>query len=264
MRSNINYVKDEMRELRAKKKYGQNFLIDENICDKIAKIACDNNLPIIEIGPGLGALSEKLILYSNRVDAYEIDEDMYNILKNNLEADNFNLYLSDFLDVDLSKYNEKINICGNLPYYVTTPILFKIFEADLDINKITVMVQKEVADRINAKVGSEDYGSLSLEIQYLFDVKYEMDVSRNVFYPKPNVDSSVISFISKGTRYDDKLFELIKNCFRMRRKTLHNNLKDIYDEDTISRLYKELDLKENVRAQELDLDIFIKMNEMLG
>ena len=266
MISNINYVKEVMGELKAKKKYGQNFLIDTNTVEKIAKVACNKDLTIIEIGPGLGALTEQLLQCSKDVIAYEIDKDMYKILNKNLSNDRLKVILEDFMDSDLSIYKDKINICSNLPYYVTTPILFKIFESDLDINKITVMVQKEVADRICAKVNDEDYGALSLEVQYLFDVKLEMNVSRNVFYPSPNVDSAVISFVRKRERnkeFEDQLFSLIKNCFRMRRKTLNNNLKGIYNEDMIDDVYKELALDKNVRAEELDLDTYLKMYKVI-
>lgn len=267
MIANIKYVKDILGDLRAKKKFGQNFLIDTNIVDKIAKSACSKDIKTIEIGPGLGALSEQLLKYSKSVDAYEIDKDMYELLNNNLKDDNLNVYLKDFLDVDLSIYKEKVNICSNLPYYVTTPILFKIIESDLDINKITIMIQKEVADRINAKVNSEDYGALSIEIQYLFDVKLEMNISKNVFYPQPNVDSAVISFVPKTIRnkeFEKDFFELVKNSFRMRRKTLYNNLKDIYDKDVIGKIYEELKIKDNIRAQEMDLNQFIEMYKVVN
>lgn len=266
MISNINYVKQVLGDLRAKKKFGQNFIIDSNVVEKIAKDACDPSLKTIEIGPGLGALTEQLIKYSKAVDAYEIDEDMYNLLNNNLHDDNLNVYLQDFLDTDLSIYKDKVNICSNLPYYVTTPILFKIIESDLDINKITIMVQKEVGDRLNAKVNSQDYGALSIEVQYLFDVKLQMNVSRNVFYPQPNVDSAVISFTPKTIRnkqFENEFFELVKNCFRMRRKTLNNNLKDIYDENIIENIYSKLNLKQSVRAQELSLDDYIEMYRVI-
>ena len=267
MISNINYVKQVLGDLRAKKKFGQNFIIDSNTVEKIAKIACDPNLSTIEIGPGLGALTEQLLKYSKNVVAYEIDNDMFNLLNNNLQDDRLSVYLQDFLDTDLSIYEEKVNICSNLPYYVTTPILFKIIESNLDINKITVMVQKEVGDRLNAKVNSPDYGALSIEVQYLYDVKLEMNVSKNVFYPQPNVDSAVISFVPKTIRnkaFEDKFFELVKNCFRMRRKTLSNNLKDIYDEDTINNIYNKLELKQSIRAQELTLDDFINMYKVIN
>ncbi len=263
MISNINYVKKTLGDLKAKKKFGQNFLIDSNIVDNIAKNACDFNCLTIEIGPGLGALSEMLLKYSKYVDAYEIDRDMYEILNNSIDDERFHVYLEDFLDTDLSKYEgQEIRVCSNLPYYVTTPILFKLFNSNLDISKITVMVQKEVCDRFKAKTGSEDYNALSIIVQYLYDVKLEMNVSKAVFYPSPKVDSAVVSFTPKFKRnfeYEKGLFEFIENCFVNRRKTLNNNLKSFLDSDTISKIYKELNLKDSVRAQELDLDTFIKM-----
>ena len=266
MIANIAYVKSVLGELRAKKKFGQNFLIDANIVDKIAQKACDPRCTTIEIGPGLGALTEMLLKYSRSVDAYEIDKDMYELLLQGIQDERLQVFLTDFLDADLSIYEEPLCVCANLPYYVTTPILFKLFESDLDLKKITVMVQKEVADRLNAGIGSEDYSALSVEVQYLYDVKLEMNVSRKVFYPSPNVDSAVISFAPKRQRdraFEQDFFQLVKNCFRMRRKTLHNNLKDLYDEATIKRIYEECGLKENVRAQELSLEDFLRICEVV-
>ncbi|MBQ1900796.1 MAG: ribosomal RNA small subunit methyltransferase A [Erysipelotrichaceae bacterium] len=266
MIANIAYVKSVMGELKAKKKFGQNFLIDANIVDRIAKNACDPSCKTIEIGPGLGALTEMLLKYSKAVDAYEIDKDMYELLLSGIQDERLTVYLTDFLDADLNIYKEPLHVCANLPYYVTTPILFKLFESDLDLRKITVMVQKEVADRLSAKVGSEDYSALSIEVQYLYDVKLEMNISRSVFYPSPNVDSAVISFSPKRERdlsFEKGFFELVKNCFRMRRKTLHNNLKDLFDKETIEKIYENCGLKENVRAQELSLDDFLKIYEVV-
>ena len=266
MIANINHVKTVLGEKRAKKKLGQNFLIDANIVDKIAREACDKDLKTIEIGPGLGALTECLLKYSAAVDAYEIDPEMYEILTATLRDDRLKVYLQDFLDADLDLYQETVNIAANLPYYVTTPILFKIFESDLNFAKITVMIQKEVAERILAKAGSEEYGALSVETAYLFDVRKVMDVSRKAFYPEPGVDSTVISFLPKRQRdhgYEESLFNLVKTCFRMRRKTLHNNLKDLYPAEILQRTYTELKLKENARAQELTLDQFIALHDRL-
>lgn len=266
MIANINYVKKTLKDLKAKKKFGQNFLIDENIVDKIAKLSCDKTLKTIEIGPGLGALTEHLLMYSQSVDAYEIDKDMYELLTNNLKDERLNVSLIDFLDVDLDKYDTKVNVCGNLPYYVTTPILFKLIESNLDINKLTIMIQKEVGDRLVAKVGSEDYSALSIEIQYLYEVKKELDVSRNVFYPSPNVDSVVISFKpirDRNKKYEEELFSLIKNSFRMRRKTLYNNLKDLYPLENINKIFNELNIDNNIRAQQLSLDDFISIHKIL-
>ena len=267
MIANINYVREVMGELRAKKKYGQNFLIDSNVVDKIARNACDSDLTTIEIGPGLGALTEMLLKYSKDVEAYEIDKDMYEILSRNIDDERLHVYLEDFLDSDLSKYEEKVNICANLPYYVTTPILFKIFESELDINKITVMVQKEVGDRLSAKPGSEDYGALSIEVQYLYEVKQEMNVSRKVFYPEPNVDSAIISFKpirERNREFEEGFFAFVKNSFRMRRKTLYNNLKDIYEKEKIEKMFDDLNIDPNIRAQQIDLDTFMKIYKELN
>lgn len=268
MISNINHVKSVLSELKAKKKFGQNFLIDANVVDKIAKNACDKEIETIEIGPGIGALTEMLLKYSKHVYAYEIDKDMYEILNKEFsENRNIDIYLKDFLDVDLSRVeykNNKINICSNLPYYVTTPILFKLFESELNINKITVMVQKEVADRFKAEIGSEDYGALSVEVQYLFEVKQEMFVSKNVFYPSPKVDSAVVSFTPIRKRdygYEKEFFEFVKKCFAKRRKTLFNNLRDFLDKEIIDNIYKECNLKQTVRAQELTLQDFVNIYE---
>ena len=128
------------------------------------------------------------------------------------------------------------------------------------------MVQKEVADRLKAAQGTEDYGALSIEVQYLYDVKAEMNVPASVFYPAPKVESTVVSFTpnrARDAQFEKGFFELVKNCFRMRRKTLHNNLKDLYDEETIARLYVECSFKDNVRAQELGLTDFLNMYKML-
>ena len=266
MIASISYVKKALGELKAKKKYGQNFLIDANIVDKIAAIACDPNHKTIEIGPGLGGLTEMLLKYSKEVDAYEIDPDMFELLTENLRDERLHVYLQDFLDTELNE-QEEVNICGNLPYYVTTPILFKIFESDLQIRKITVMVQKEVAQRISADVNTEDYSALSIEIQYLYDVRQEINVSRKVFYPQPNVDSMVISFIPKkinrDMEFERRFFVFVKNCFRMRRKTLYNNLKDLYDKDVLEDLYQQLNLCSSIRAQEISLSDFLKIFSMI-
>jgi 16S rRNA (adenine1518-N6/adenine1519-N6)-dimethyltransferase len=267
MIANIRYVKEVMGELRAKKKYGQNFLIDANIVDRIARIACDEDLLTIEIGPGLGALSEMLLKYSKAVDAYEIDTDMYEILQRTIADERFRVTCADFLDADLSSYQERVNVCGNLPYYVTTPILFRLFESDLDINRITIMVQKEVGERISAKPGSEEYGALSVEVQYLFEVKQELNVSRSVFYPMPNVDSIVLSMRPVRDRdhaFERDFFAFVKNCFRMRRKTLHNNLKDLYADEVLDRVYDETGIRKETRAQQLTLDDFLRLYETLS
>ncbi len=254
-------------ELTAKKKFGQNFLIDANVVEWIAEEAVHGGT-CIEIGPGIGSLTEMLLKHAEKLHAYEIDEDMVKILQNEFQGEEkLVIEHTDFLDVDLSAvpyHDEEISVCSNLPYYVTTPILFKLFESDLSIKKITVMVQKEVADRFKAPVGSEDYNALSVIVSYLYDVKLERNISKNVFLPKPKVDSAVISFTPKGQRdrdYEAVFFPLVKNCFRMRRKTLRNNLKDLFDEETIAKIYETCGFRDSVRAQELTLEDFQKLTE---
>ena len=252
--ASITYVKTKLNDRKAKKRFGQNFLIDANISKKICMIASDKLTKTIEIGPGLGALTEYLVNNSKGLDAYEIDSDLYEIIKD--EFQDASIYNVDFLDTDLSIYNEPVNIVSNLPYYVTTPILFKLFNSKLDIQKITVMVQKEVADRFTAKPKTKDYNALSIIVSYLFDVKNEFTVGPSSFYPAPQVSSSVITFkpkLQRNYEYESKLFEIIENSFRMRRKTLYNNLKEKYDEEKIKKIYSLLKIKENVRAEELSL-----------
>lgn len=268
--ASITHVKEVLNrlDLSAKKKYGQNFLIDANITDRIASLACQKDTVVLEIGPGMGALSEQLLKYAKAVYAYEIDHDMVEILKQDFPS--LIVYEEDFLKTDLSLtpfYKEKLCVASNLPYYVTTPILFKLFESQLDISKITVMVQKEVADRFKAKKGEEDYNALSVIVNYLYDVKLQMQVPRAVFYPKPNVDSAVLTFLPKRERdreYEKKLFPLIKASFVQRRKTLFNNLKDIYGKERVLEMFSILSLKDTIRAQELGIEDFMRICEVLN
>lgn len=262
-RSSLKYVKEKLNNNRAKKRFGQNFLIDENISKKIVNIASDKNTKTLEIGPGLGALSELLLLNSKSLEAFEIDKDLYNVLKEEIINDNFKIHNVDFLDVDLKEYeNEPLNIVSNLPYYVTTPILFKLFNSKLNINKITVMIQKEVASRLTAKPKTKDYNALSVIVSYLFDVNYEFTVNKTSFYPSPDVSSAVVSFTYKVKRdfdYEAKLFELIKESFKMKRKTLYNNLKEYLDKDKITEIYNKLKFSDSIRAEELTLDDYINI-----
>lgn len=256
--------------LKAQKKYGQNFLIDANIVAKIASQSSDKEHLTLEIGPGIGSLTQMLARYAKEVVAYEIDPKLIPLLKDNFkDVSNIHIIHEDFMDVDFKKAfyaNKQINVCANLPYYVTTPILFKLFESNLDILKITVMVQKEVADRFKAKVKDSDYNALSLIVNYLYDVKTVMQVPSSVFYPRPKVDSTVISFIPKRERdfnYEKAFFALVKRAFAKRRKTLYNNLKDYYSKDKLAYLYESLALPETVRAEELDDVAFKKIYEVL-
>jgi len=248
--------------LFAKKKYGQNFLIDPNICDLIAKSACDNDSLCIEVGPGIGSLSEYLCQYSNEVIAYEIDNSLKEVLDNELNKDNFKLIMQDFLQADLSYLkDEKVCFCANLPYYITTAILMKIALADVSWQKITVMMQKEVAERIRAKVNESEYSAFSIIMQDLYDIKTVCNVSSKSYLPAPKVDSIVLQLIPKESKKDKAFYEFVQACFKQRRKTLRNNLLEIISKEEIENIYLELGYKDSVRAQELDIVEFRRLYE---
>ena len=252
---------------KIKKFYGQNFISDENVIDKIVdKSDIDKDTLVIEIGPGIGSLTYKLTKKAGFVLCYEIDETLKPILYDNMKnVDNFKVNFIDFLkcDVnnDLKDFNyKKIYVVANLPYYITTPIILKIIEDRINVDKIVVMVQKEVGDRFKAEPNSKDYGSLSVYLNYYYNVKKIMDVSRNIFVPKPNVDSIVVEFTKKDDRYelkDEKIFfKLIRDSFKQKRKTLRNNLKG-YDLDKINKILNNYNLDLSVRAEQLSINIFV-------
>ncbi len=255
----------EQENFNLKKKFGQNFIIDENIIDAIiSKVDIDKNTLVLEIGPGAGSLTYKLAKYAKNVLCYEIDTTLKGILSNNLkEYNNIDIIYNDFLkqDIkqDLKKYSyDKLYMIANLPYYITTPILIKIIE-EVNIDKIVVMVQKEVGNRFKAKPNTKDYNSLSVYLNYYFDVKKILDISRNVFIPKPNVDSIVVEFSKKERLYlkNEKIFfKLVRDSFKQKRKTLKNNLKD-YDLKKVEEVLKKYNYDLSVRAEQLDIIIFV-------
>ena len=196
---------------------------------------------------------------------YEIDTTLKPVLENNLkEFDNVEIIYNDFLKVnvleDIKKYKyDKLLVVANLPYYITTPIITKIIEDKIDVSKIVVMVQKEVGDRFKAKPNTEYYNSLSVYLNYYFDVKKVLDISRNVFLPKPNVDSIVVEFTRKELKYlknPDLFFKLVRDSFTQKRKNLRNNLKG-YDLNRIEEILKKHNFDLTVRAEQLSIDIFI-------
>lgn len=256
--------------LHAKKYFGQNFIIDRNVIDKIvstAEITKDND--VLEIGPGIGSLTQALCEQGNFVTAVEIDPKMVEILNESLqEYDNLCIVQEDFLKYDISSVRKKqLIVCANLPYYVTTPILFKIFESEINYEKIVVMVQKEVAMRFKAQKDTKQYNALSIFAQTCFDVSVAFDVSKHVFYPKPDIDSSILVFIPKPEVNCLELkpvFEFIRRCFSHRRKTLANNLKEIVDNpNEISDYLKHADLDVTIRAQSCDFQDFKRLYDII-
>lgn len=260
-------MKQEIEEnhFNFKKKYGQNFIVDKNIIHSIiVKSEIDDETLVIEIGPGAGSLTSELGKYAKNVIAYEIDETLKPILEKNITS-NTEVIFEDFLkrDIaeDIKKYNyKKLYVIANLPYYITTPIIIKLIDTKIDFDKIVVMVQKEVGDRFKAKPKTKEYNSLSVFLSYYFNITKILDVSRNVFMPKPNVDSIVVCFTKKVDKLkvnnEEIFFKLIKDSFKQKRKNLRNNLKG-YDLENISKTLSKYKLDLTVRAEALPLEIFV-------
>ena len=261
-----------MIEHNFKKKFGQNFLQDKNIIRKIVDVASptDKDL-IIEIGPGSGALTEVLTERA-RTLSYEIDTELKDILEEKFgNNDNSTIIYDDFLNrnvkKDIENYEyEKLYVIANLPYYITTPIIEKIINEKLDIEKMVLMVQKEVGDRFTSKEGTKEYSSITVYLNYYFDLKKEFIVTKNAFYPRPNVDSMIIS-LSRKKEYlkphNEELFlKLVRDSFQFKRKTLKNNLRE-YNWDSIKSYLDENGIKETVRAEELKLSDYIKISDIL-
>ncbi|MGV2392545.1 UNVERIFIED_CONTAM: 16S rRNA (adenine(1518)-N(6)/adenine(1519)-N(6))-dimethyltransferase RsmA [Campylobacter lari] len=209
--------------IKAKKKFGQNFLNNQAVINKIVKIIDPKDKNIIEIGPGLGALTKNIIDKSNCFVAFEIDDDMIKYLTENevFKAKNKQLIKADFLQTDLSKYNN-YEIVGNIPYYITSDIIFKIIDYRFLFKRAVLMVQNEVANRLVATINSNDYSKLSVTTQYVAKVKKELFIGAKNFTPAPKVDSAIVSFEFYQDKNDDydNLKEFFKLCFLARRKKL--------------------------------------------
>lgn len=263
----------DINNFKFKKKFGQNFIVDQNIIDKIISSSLiDKSTMVIEIGPGAGSLTCKLCEVCQNVLCYEIDDSLKEILDYNLkEFDNVDILYKDFLTADvigdLKSYSYKnLFVVANLPYYITTPIIMKIIEDRIPVDKIVVMVQKEVGDRFKAVPGSKDYGSLSVYLNYYYDVSKLMDVSRNVFLPKPNVDSIIVEFKKKESNFKindpDLFFSIVRDSFKQKRKTLKNNLQG-YDLSKISAVLAKYGFDLSVRAENLGIDVFVDIANSL-
>jgi 16S rRNA (adenine1518-N6/adenine1519-N6)-dimethyltransferase len=257
-----------------KKTYGQNFIIEPRVVEKIAEAAIqDRDELVFEIGPGIGALTEQLCKRADHVVAFEIDERLPDILKQEIQDEGLEIILQDFLEADVNevicsfrKENQKVVFASNLPYYITTPILFKLFEAKEPIERITVMMQKEVGDRFLARNNDKEYNALSVITQYRCNVKKVMDVSRHVFSPKPNVDSVVVQFTFHhlySLKDEELFFEMVKACFKQRRKTIYNNFQTLFnDKNTAKELLEKAGLDPSIRAQQCTLSDFMRLYEV--
>lgn len=250
-------------EIKAKKKFGQNFLNNQKIIDQIVEIISPEGKNIIEIGPGMGAITKKIVQKSKKLVAYEIDNDMVEYLTKNNILNNQQIIHQDFLESDLSIYND-YEIVGNIPYYITSEILFKIIDFRQNFNKVTLMVQNEVADRIVAKINTPEYSKLSLTLQYVATVNKVLFVDKKHFEPSPKVDSAIVTIeFNKEAKNFENLKDFFKLCFLSRRKKLTWSLKTKYSIEKITKAYNTLNLSDLTRIQQLDLEKVIRLYEEL-
>lgn len=270
--------------IRTKKSFGQNFLTDLNVLNNIvaaADISRDDN--VIEIGPGIGALTEQLAQAAGEVLALEIDADLIPVLGEVLAPyDNVTVLNQDVLDANLPELIQQrfsdptrpVKVVANLPYYITSPILMNLLASPVDWAAICVMMQKEVAQRLTAKPGTKQYGALTLAIEYQMDAKIAFDVSRRVFVPSPNVDSAIVVLTPRHQPlavqpFDkQKLFGFIRGCFAHRRKSLWNNLqgvigKDKATKDQLAAILDDLQISPQIRPERLSLVQFIDLANAL-
>lgn len=262
-----------MEQFQFKKSLGQNFLNDKNVIHKIVESAnIDRDTLVIEVGPGGGALTKLMVPLAGYALLYEADVRLESYLRDLLKNEsNYKIIIGDFLKAnisnDISKFSYgKVYVVANLPYYITTPIIMKFIDEGVLPDKMVIMVQKEVAQRLSAKVGNRDYGSLTVFLNYYYDVKKLFDVSRNCFTPKPNVDSAIVEMNLKSNRLEvnnfDLFTKLVKDSFLYKRKTLRNNLKD-YDLDIIEKVLIKYGFDLSVRAENLELEVFVNIANAL-
>lgn len=270
--------------VKAKKNLGQNFLVDQTAILGIVEAAgIKKDDQVIEIGPGIGSLTEQLLLAGAKVFAYEVDDSLPTILQNELPkkiddqplASRFKILLKDVLKAnfkedigDFFDFTKPIKVVANLPYYITTPIIFALAESDLHFTSLTLMMQKEVAERLEAQPGSKDYGPLTISVQTEMKVKLALQVGRNSFMPRPKVDSSVVVLTplkEKPAIEDRKHFIwVVKMCFLQRRKTLNNNLKSLLPDKTKrDELITELGVEPRIRPEDLTIEQFIKIAKFI-
>lgn len=258
-----------MIDHKFKKQYGQNFLMDKNILDKISSSICpgQNDL-IIEIGPGSGNLTKRLKEYNASLVCFEIDKSLDKYL-NLLEDDKTKVVYEDFINVNLEEfvknYNyENIYVIANIPYYITTPIIEKITFSNIKVKSLLLMVQKEVADRLSSTNGNREYGYITVLLNAFYNINKLFNVNRNSFYPVPNVDSAIIKLDSKECKLlnFEKFNKLIKNAFRFKRKTLKNNLIG-YDLNLVDSLLGKYGYSLSNRAEEIPVDVYINVANKL-
>lgn len=260
--------------LKANKRLGQNFLISEEIVENIVKVAeVSKEDTVIEIGPGLGTLTSKLAEKAKEVIAIELDDNMITVITERFALyDNVKIIHADVLKTDLKALcegKEHVKVVANLPYYITTPIVMKLLEENLPIEQITVMVQKEVGERFTATPNGKEYGAITVSINYYAEPSIEIDVPRDNFDPVPDVDSCVVNLKVRKERVnlkDEKnFFRVIKAAFSQRRKNIGNSLMGIgKSKQEIKEMLDALELDSNLRAENLSLEVFVKISDYIS
>ncbi len=277
--TNIKTIKDLLEKFgfSFSKQLGQNFLINEGVCPKMAELSGCKDIGVIEIGPGFGVLTSELCKKAKKVVSIEIDERLKPVLDYTLANEtNVEVIFGDAMKIDLKKLiaekfpDMPVVICANLPYYITSPILMKLLESELPINSITVMVQKEAATRLCAKCGTRSCGAVTAAVSFYSQAQKLFDVSRGSFMPAPNVDSSVIKLdLTKREKVDVNnkkfMFKLIRAGFNQRRKTLTNSINSglAIEKQKIALALEQIGLKPTARAEELTLQQFADLSDIL-
>lgn len=280
--SNIIRTQDILRrhDFNFKKKFGQNFLTDHNILTKITQTAeLSKEVNVIEIGPGIGSLTQYLLEEAAEVMAFEIDKSLIPILEETMAPyDNFTLVSADILKVDLLSEIQKfknpnlpIKVVANLPYYITTPILMHLIESKIPFSEFVVMMQKEVADRIAASPKTKAYGSLSIAVQYYMEASVAFIVPRTVFIPAPNVDSAILKMVRREAplvevKDEEWFFKTMHSSFVHRRKTLMNNLQAAFGKESkpeIEKLLAQAEISPTIRGEALSIEEFAKLADAL-
>ena len=278
---NLANKKDVRKILEAqgfsfKKSLGQNFLIDDTVCPRMAEAAAGDGVGVLEIGPGAGVLTRELSALAKRVVAVELDERLRPVLRETLaDCENVKIVWGDVLKVNLKELIEKefsdchtVNVCANLPYYITSPVIMMLLSSGLPINSLTVMVQKEAADRLCAEVGSRLAGAVTVAVNYYSEAEHLFGVPRGSFLPPPNVDSAVIRLNIRENppvRVSDEglFFRLVKACFAQRRKTLLNTVSNTLgiDKAVLRAALEKIGLDESVRGETLTMDELCRLSE---
>lgn len=271
--------------VHAKKNLGQNFLVDLDAVQGIVRAAgIEPGDQVVEVGPGIGSLTEQLLLAGGKVVAYEVDQSLPEILANELPEkvdgqdldQRFKLIMKDVLKADFATdlagffdLGKPVKVVANLPYYITTPIIFNLLESSLDFTSLTLMMQKEVAERLAAQPGSKAYGPLSIAVQTQMSVDLALEVGHASFMPKPKVDSAVVVLtpLEKPADVGDRkrFNRVVKLCFAQRRKTLANNLKTLLpDKEDREKLLADLDLDPRQRPEQLAISDFIRISQAIA